>query len=320
MSNVTTKSTKQEILDALHEAEAKLAERNAAVISPVTEASEKKKVETVSRAEAVIGLDILNPKVVEDYNTVKEAIEIKKAELQELYGIEKNAETLFALVNVQNDKKERFDAEMDDKQLNAYNRLDDINNQISEAKRIFDAEMSERRTTLEKERKREADEFEYNKKRERKLADDKWADEKAAREKVLEDKENAVNMKLEAVAVREEKMDELEAKVAEIPALIQAAKDEAFKAGQADAARANAFEVRAIKSATESEKAILNSKIEHITESNERLAEENDKLQEKLDAAYTKIQETANKSLESAANTKMFETMRGMNSDTRNQK
>ena len=95
---VSMRTNKDVILSYVEELEKELEEAKAAKFDPEKKKEEIKKANTEKKAKEIIGLNILNETIVDQYNSVIEDINNKKEELKTLYGIEVNANTLAALI------------------------------------------------------------------------------------------------------------------------------------------------------------------------------------------------------------------------------
>lgn len=82
MAEVTLKSTKAEIMEAYKAAKAKLDAQAQLTDDPVKAAMVEKRTATLASADDIATQDILNPNIIAKYNDLKEAIDIKKAELK----------------------------------------------------------------------------------------------------------------------------------------------------------------------------------------------------------------------------------------------
>jgi len=132
VKKVSEKNTKQEMLEAYQALAKQLEEKRAAQLAPERRLEEKRAEEAVKAATAVqpdgidreIGqLKSEIGKVLADVSerlasesarfcNIQKAAETKEAELRELYGIEKSAVSLAALVEAQNQKRAEFEAQM----------------------------------------------------------------------------------------------------------------------------------------------------------------------------------------------------------------
>ena len=132
IKKLSEKSTKQEMLDAYQTLAKQLEEKRASELAPERRLDEKKTEEAVKVATAVapegidreIGslkaemgkmlADISDRLAAEAarFRNVQKAVESKERELKELYGIEKSAVSLAALIEAQNQKRNDFETQM----------------------------------------------------------------------------------------------------------------------------------------------------------------------------------------------------------------
>lgn len=317
MSKITMKSTKQEIMEAYEEAMKKIAETEAGKDDPVAAAKAENDKKIIESAQMIVEDNILNPVIIERYENLKTAIEMKNKELQELYGIETKANSLVAMINAYKDKeielKDKYNArtkELDDeftkKELILKEEIASLEKSKEDLINKIQNESNELTKSLNKKHKRDEEEYEYNLKRSRKVENDRWEDEKAAREKELTEREAAVKADEAELADRTSYIEELEKKVEEIPVLIQDAKDKALAEGKAKADKSNAFEVRAIKQQSEYDIKLLEDRVERVAADNEQLKKEKADLQTKLDDAYAQMRELAAETVKSTGGVKIL--------------
>lgn len=317
MSKITMKSTKQEIMEAYEEAMKKIAESESGKDDPVAAAKAENDKKIIESAQMIVEDNILNPVIIERYENLKTAIEMKNKELQELYGIETKANSLVAMINAYKDKeielKDKYNArtkELDDeftkKELILKEEIASLEKSKEDLINKIQNESNELTKSLNKKHKREEEEYEYNLKRSRKVENDRWEDEKAAREKELTEREAAVKADEAELADRTSYIEELEKKVEEIPELIQDAKDKAFAEGKAKADKSNAFEVRALKQQNDYNTQILDDKVDRLYSEVDSLKAEKANLQAKLDDAYAQMRELAAETVKSTGGVKIL--------------
>lgn len=317
MSKITMKSTKQEIMEAYEEAMKKIAESESGKDDPVAAAKAENDKKIIESAQMIVEDNILNPVIIERYENLKTAIEMKNKELQELYGIETKANSLVAMINAYKDKeielKDKYNAktkELDDeftkKELILKEEIASLEKSKEDLINKIQNESNELTKSLNKKHKREEEEYEYNLKRSRRVENDRWEDEKAAREKELTEREAAVKADEAELADRTSYIEELEKKVEEIPVLIQDAKDKALAEGKAKADKSNAFEVRALKQQSEYDIKLLEDRVERVAADNEQLKKEKADLQSKLDDAYAQMRELAAETVKSTGGVKIL--------------
>lgn len=317
MSKITMKSTKQEIMEAYEEAMKKIAESESGKDDPVAAAKAKNDKKIIESAQMIVEDNILNPVIIERYENLKTAIEMKNKELQELYGIETKANSLVAMINAYKDKeielKDKYNAktkELDDeftkKELILKEEIASLEKSKEDLINKIQNESNELTKSLNKKHKREEEEYEYNLKRSRRVENDRWEDEKAAREKELTEREAAVKADEAELADRTSYIEELEKKVEEIPVLIQDAKDKALAEGKAKADTSNAFEVRALKQQSDYNTQILEDKVDRLYSEVDSLKAEKANLQAKLDDAYAQMRELAAETVKSTGGVKIL--------------
>lgn len=304
MSKVTEKNTKAQILDAYEAAMKTIAELKAGktTTAEVVKAKEIKAVK--ESAQQVVDMNILDASIIEKYNNLLKTIELLEAEIEELYGIKKEADTLEALINACKDDERKFKVAKEERLAKANAEYEEKvatnNKKVADLKADYDklltelrANYKEQEAKLAKDRAREKEEYEYNLNRERAIANDKWEDEKAAREKELAIREDAVSQRELEVEKLENKVFNLESTIEELESEIISAKEQAFEDGKAKAKKeadtSKVFSDRA-------HKAELERKEDKIAALESSLAESrkaNESLQAKLDEAYARIQSMA---------------------------
>lgn len=318
MKDVTLKDTKNVIYDAYEEvseayedALKKIKTLESSKVDPQKQIAEKVKKETFKTAEEVIGLGILNPEIIEKKKALDSAIAMETEELDTIYKIKVEANTLTALVNANIDK--RLELEKKDKENEeAYKkRLADREADYREAEKklqeSFDAKSKELKknyeeleTTLKVQRARDEENYKYDLKRDRKIENDKWADEKALREKCLADRELEVAEREEKVAEMEATIAELKAKVEEIPALVEKAKKDGEEAKAKELEKVHAIQKASITRDAEWEKKILNQQVDSLTKELDKANEKAVALEVKVNEAYKEISGIANKTVQSS--------------------
>lgn len=225
---------------------------------------------------------------VDQLNTAKTAL---AEELEQLYGIQAQAQSFAALVEAQKERQAAFDEA------------------IQEAREQRALETKEHALTLETERKefdarqkRMEDEWEYGFTRHKRELNDQAADEI---EKMQKDWRNRVEMEEKTLATRREEIEKQEKELedlrtwfAEAPAKL----DEAEARGQKKAAQSAAIEISALKRNHEADIRVLQHEVNTVQTNNAQLADTVDSLEKKLEAAYGKIEAVASKALDSQGN------------------
>lgn len=310
MSKVTEKNTKKEIMAYVEELETKLAEKHEARKTTEDVKKETKVKEIKESAAKLIATGIVNEKTEAQYNNLLETIKLLDKELEEVYEIQRTANTLEALLITYEDKNESLKKEHAEKVAKAKEEFetkaaawDELLKQcrIDHDKLVSDLrdQFREEKQKLEKERAREREEYTYNLLRERNIENDEWADEKAQREAVISNREFELTKRENAAAELEERvkvaLDEIE--ILKQEKLEQYNKG--FEEGKTKAAKDNAIVKSYMEKDYKTQLERKDDKIVALEESLDETRKSNITLQSKLDAAYTRIQEMA---IESAKN------------------
>jgi hypothetical protein len=320
MANVTLSSTKGTILEAYQAAEQRVKELEAKLLNPGKEVATKKAEATIESAEKVIELDILNPKVIEGYTSLKEAIELKKKDLEDLFQIETSCYSLAALINAQNNQKETFNEEAKTKRIQLSEELDMLLEDIKTARITYNREMDELKKTTEKARNIEETEFKYNRDRSRMIDNNDWEDEKALRLKEITNKEQELDTRTDAIYDRETKMAELETVIASIPVQLAEAKESGYKSGKADADKGFVFEKRGLEANYNAKTMVLENKVVSLEETVARLTKEIDAAKAEVTMARSEVKDIAAKAVESAGSSKTISMMENLMRESSNGK
>lgn len=318
MAEINAKSTKVEIMEAYMAQKKQLDKLMAAKDDPVVQEKVKKQNVTLDSAAEIASAGILNDTIVKQYNDICEAVEIKKMELKELYGIETELNSLVALVNAHKDKTYELDEQYKKTKTEVNNDLQNMKAAIMEEIAVLNKEKAESlaaikkdstelRAQLRQEREREEEEYTYTRDRARKIAEDKWADEAAEKRKELEMWEESLMVREDEITNKEDSVAELEQKVTEIPTLLESATSSGYEKGKADAGKSWGFEKRTIEQKNEYEQKALHDKVERLetdlTEAKDTIAT----LQEKLDSAYSQMRELATDTVKSNGGVKILD-------------
>lgn len=325
---LSDKNTKQEMLDAYNAMAKQLEEKRASELNVEKRAEAKRTEEAVKVAEAVapdsVDRDIgalkseiakmlagVSEKLVAEagkFRNLRQAVESKERELQELYGIERAAATLAALIEAQHQKKADFDAEMAKEREELEAEIAAARAEWAKEAKAREAEIKERDAAEKKARDREKEQFDYAFKRDQQALRDKLADEKAGLEKEIKAKREAAEKDWAAreaeIAGRESELAQLREKVAAFPGQLEAAVGKAVKDGVEKVQAEGKGREDLIQKAFEGERNVLLTKIESLEKTAKDLAAINGKLSAQLENAYQKVQEIAEKTVEGAAQSK----------------
>ena len=336
---LSDKNTKQEMLDAYQTLVKQLEEKRAAELNPEKKIEERKTEAAVKVAETLapegVGQGIGNLKgeigkmladisdkleeEVRKYRAIQTAIEARERELQELYGIEKAAATLAALIESQNQKRRDFEAEMAREKEELTGNMETTRAEWDKERKVHELEIKERDTAERKAREREKEEFFYAFNREQQTAKDKLNDEKARLEKELQQKKETAEKELtqreKALAEKEAELADLRAKVLAAPKQLEAAVDKAVKEVGEKLKLESKNREELLKKEYDGDRNVLTTQIQSLEKVTKEQAERINKLSQQLEAAYQKVQAIAEKAIEGSSNSKAFADLQKLLAD-----
>jgi hypothetical protein len=326
-------NTKKEMMDAYNTLLKKLKEKREAELKPEKIIEEKKKKEVVQVAESlssegvVTGISNLKLGIgkmltqisdgleeeVDKFRKIEGAIKIKEEELKELYEIERSAETLAALIESQNQKRQEFEADMVNRKEGLNQEIQTISLEWEKEKKEREEDIEEQDTEEAKRRKREKEEYGYAFKREQQLAKDKFEDDKAKIEKEIQIKKEQMEKELtereKQVAGREGELNELQEKVRAFPKEMETAVSKAIKdTTEGIKLEAKNREELLIKE-FDGERNVLTTRIESLEKRVKEQGEQIAKLSGQLENSYQKVQDIAVKAIEGSSNLKSLTSL-----------
>lgn len=261
-SKVSTKNTKNEILTAYEELLKKVQEKKTEEPKQVQERQKQEAI--VNKAERMSyegivkevttlkvnlssELDKISDSLVSEFKIFEElqqATAIEKKNLNDLYQLSANSDSLSVMLLAQKEKREQFELEMTTLQA-------DLTTKISAEKARFETEMAEKRLLWQKEqevvliknkeeaeqtaknRKREEEEYQYNLKLTRKKDADLYEEKQQKLSKELVEKKSAFEQEFAqretAIKIAETELAELRKKNDAFPAELEIAVNAAIK-------------------------------------------------------------------------------------------
>ena len=319
---ITMKNTKKEMLEAYNEVLQQLREKRAVELKPEEEIEEKKIkeavevtdslstegiVQEVSTLKLEVGrlLSQLSDRLEEEvskYRQVRQAVEAKQKELQEIYEIEKSALSLAALIEAQHQKRQQTEAELAARKEELTREIETLRTEWGKEKKVHEAEIKERDGDEQKRREREKEEYLYVFQREQQLAREQFEDEKARLDREIayrrEQMEKELADREKAIVEKETELNELRKQVSAFPKELQSAISKAVKEAiqRVESEAKNREEL--LKKEFDGERNVLNTRIESlektVTEQSEQIA----KLSQQVEKAYSQVQDIAIKAIE----------------------
>lgn len=263
----------------------------------VTPASiiEKEKTENTFRlADAVVKRGILAPEVTGEYFEISEKIAEKKKEIEKLYGISVNDNSLEAVKKSFNILVKQFSQELKDADNEFKEKMEkfktDAQTAVDEKRAVNDDEISalkqqadETVKNYKQESSREKEEYTYNLKRSRKQAKEERAKVIAERESALQEKEKEAQDSKQACIDKLAEIEEMNAKVESIPELIEKAKAESASAKEKELNKDYGYHKMLDEKDNQNKVNELRAELDRLVQKYNALCTEKDTLSEKLD-------------------------------------
>lgn len=314
---VSSKSTKVELLEALAEREKEIEELKKLTDDPKKEQEKAEKERILESAAEAINSNVFSDETKIQYRDVMTAIELKKTELKDLYGIEANAQTLTAMINASKVKKAELVQEYADKEIELKVAYEAKKEEVAAdtAKLVLDYKKKKEeleddfkqvRDASNRQHIRAEEEYEYDLSRKKQEDADKWNDEKVAREKLMTEKEADLQARMLEFAEKEDYLKNLEEQVKAFPDKLKEAEEAGKEKGKADADKSHVFEVRAIKNEYEYQVKTLQDKLDTQAQLISNLTDRNEALENKLDASYAQMRELAADTVKSTGGVKIL--------------
>lgn len=237
------------------------------------------------------------------YVRIKEAIGIREKELQEIYDIERSAQTLSALIEAYSVKRQEFEQETENRQKEINLQIQEMKADWDREKKLYEAKIKEYEAEEQKRRQREKEEYIYIFKREQKLAKDKFEDDKAKLEKEIqlkkENMEKQMDERERAIKERENELVELRKKTLNFPKELDTAVIKAVKEATERIQGENSNKENLLKKVFEGERNVFAAKIDSLEKTVKAQNEQINRLSQQLDQAYNNVQEIAGKAVAS---------------------
>ncbi len=339
LKKLSMSSTKQEMLDAYNMVLKQLQEKEQNELKPEKKMEEKRQKEVAQVAQDLLSdgvmRDIANLRMelaktladlsdkldaeIGKFKKIQEAVEFKRKELEELYGIEKAAMSLAALIEAQNRKQQEFEERMTEKNEQLTRDIETTRARWDEEKKTRQAQSSEWEAAEKKRREREREEFEYGFKREQKITIEALQDEKSRLEKEIASKkaelETLFSAREKALAEKEAEFDALREQANKFPKEMEAAVVKAVKEATERGNQETKARVELLQKEFDGERNVLKTRIESFEKTVKDQHEQIAKLSQQLEKAYQKIEDVAVKTIEGAASVKSFSQLQQLLTD-----
>lgn len=303
---ITLKNTKQEILDALNEALQR--EKNSAKqkSNPVEEEKVRKAQTAVNETKKNVEQNIFSTELVNKFKDLELAISEEEEKLKNLYGVEKELNNLTLVVNAGKDFLEELENRKKTETTKIEAQIKELTEEYAKKSSELSKEYELQKLTLKTERTRESEEYDYNVKRERQLANNAWEDEKKSRELTLKNQEEETNKLLKEAQEKAKYLADLEKQVQDIPTLLTKEYEKGKKEITSELEKEHKYEIEILKKDYQNLIDRQTDKIESLKLELEKANELNASLQEKMDKAYAELKELATKTVEANGGVKIL--------------
>lgn len=320
---ISEKNTKTEIIEAYNEVLVQLkeqkalnqqaAKKEAETREVVKEASENTVGDIVSRlaglkVQVVKTIDDLEEKMIAEYRRfsgLQQAVTAQTKMLNDLYGIQAEADSLTALVLAQKEKKAALETQMEQAKTSFDDDMFEKRQQWKKEQEEFELAKKEKDALIKKERQREEEEYTYNLQLARRKDVDEYEARKAAQENELSVKKVALekewNERETVLSSRETELNDLRERIAVFPKELEKAVKDTEKSVTDRIEFKFKHEMQLIEKEIEGERRLH----EHAVEALEsRIREQEElirQLTEKADASVKQVQTIAVKAIEGAS-------------------
>ncbi len=330
---VSIKSTKNEILDAYNNmlkkvkqlekekpAQSREAEERKETVAKAKEETEENIVNRLSslKLETATTFDKLEKSFLQEQrrlSQMQQAIETETKHLEDLYNIKAETDTLAALILTQKEKRQQYETDMAKRKEDFDNEIFEIRSSWDKERKTYELTKKEDQERIQKDRKREEDDYRYNLQQTRKKEQDVYNTNKEALDKELSERkvlfEREIAEREKNLAAAEQEMVILRKESAEFAAKLNQAVQQAEEHLTTSLKRENDFEKKLLLKENEG---ILQLKEQTIGTLQQRIKELEDMLkqqQSKADAADKNVKDIAIKAIESSAKVTVWEKTAG---------
>ena len=326
---LTMTNTKKEMLDAYKAVLQQLKERGKAELRPERIIEEKKNMESVKTADTLSSENVVNrvsslrleiTKMLSDlsdkieaevsnYRDILNALELKQNDLKEIYDIEKQAETLAALIETQQKKREDFELDMTSQKASLISEIEKTRAEWDTEKKLHEEQIKERDQAEKKNREREKEEYYYKFNREKQLLEETHADGKLRLEREIKNTrdqfEKDIADREKSVAEREKRMNELEQAVDGFTKKLQDEVSSAVKKTTEQLRGEYKGKEEFLIKGFEGERNVLNTRIESLDALVAVQKEQISNLTDQLNQTRGQVQDIAMKGIEGSSGTRL---------------
>jgi hypothetical protein len=297
---------REEVEDARESADPKAQAAARLRADQVRQAVDGTTVEGVVQRISGLGLEIsksladVSGKLVEEVerlSSVRETVNLERAELERLHKIDVAATALDQMVQDYAREKERLEAEIAEQRA-----------AWEEETGNTERERKEQEENLKKARAREIEEYEYKKNLERKKALDKYEEDQRLQEKKNKERQEALEkgwqQRETVLKEQEQELARLRKEAQEFPEAMKTESDKAAVLAAKAAEQKFEQEILLLKKEAETEKRLSSLQVKTLEETIARQAVQIVALQKQVDDAKQQVQDIAVKAIEGASGAK----------------
>ncbi|MCX6250545.1 MAG: hypothetical protein NTX61_07320 [Bacteroidetes bacterium] len=318
--NVSKTSTKQEILVAYEELVDEIKDQKSpkekqdqqekeSLFSRVSAQSKDSFIKHVSELKIQLNkqLDEIGDSMlteIRQLTDIREAIVVGKKDLEELYKIRTESESLMALVQLQEEKKVEFSAEMETQRQAWIKEKEEIEKQGKEQKII-----------KEKDRKREEEEYAYNLNLKLRKEQDTYEEQKQMMERELAENkasfEKEMKEREQNIIAKESELSEFRDQAARFPQELDKALKQAVKDNSEKLLQQFEIEKKLLSKETETEIKLKDQTIQTLELKVKELENSIKQISQKNETAEKTVKDIAIKAIESTGKVQVFEASSG---------
>ena len=242
---------------------------------------------------------------------MQQAIDTETKHLEDLYSIKAESDTLAALILTQKEKRQQFEADMAKKKEDFDNEIFEIRTLWDKERKTYELTKKEEQERLQKERKREEDDYRYNQQQTRKKEQDSYnanketLDKELSERKMLFEKEIAEREK--SLFAAEQELETLRKESEGFATKLDEAIQQAEKHLTTSLQRENDFEKKLLLKENEGLMQLKEQTIGTLQQRIKELEEMLKQQQSKAEAADKNVKDIAIKAIESSSKVAVWE-------------
>ena len=318
LPEVSTKSTKEQILAAYTQALEQLQQKEIP-IADLQKATEQKylteRISTVTndgivselgtlKSEIIRQLDVLSSQLLVEFKKltdIQAVISFEQQHLEDVYGIKESAQSLAALLQSHAQNQLKLEEELKTKKSEIEEYVTHQKQLWKESQETFEKTQKETKENLERQRAREEEEYVYNRDLSRRKDYDTYLQERELEEQKIKAKAQELETREKQVLEQEQHISELKKAVGEYPQQLQDAVNVAEEKLRDELTKNSDMEKILLQKDYESQ---LQLKTQHLESYLHKIKEQETLIKEltaRADLATKQVQDIACKALESSA-------------------